>query len=160
MKHSDLRRIEAFTVQGIQARTLNADEASPTTAKLPALWGKFFSEYLPMTSNTSKRQPPEVIGVYFDYESDRHGYYNLLAGLKTQEQTPGTEHARVTVSCGSYLVFNAQGTMPDALIQEWVRIWEYFSTLDCGYKRSYTTDFEQYLGADSVAIHIAIKDHA
>jgi predicted transcriptional regulator YdeE len=160
MNNPVLKKVEAFPVQGLQVRTLNADEANPTTAKLPVLWGTFFTEYLPKASETSKSQDPEIFGVYFGYESDHHGYYNLLAGLKTENQTQENGQACVLVQSGSYLVFNVQGAMPHALIQEWVRIWEYFSAPDCEFERSYTTDFEQYLGPESVAIHIAIKDHA
>ncbi len=34
-----LIEIQPFTVSGISARTLNSDEAQPSKAKLPGLWG-------------------------------------------------------------------------------------------------------------------------
>ena len=62
----------------------------------------------------------------------------------------------ITIPSGKYLVFTAMGPMPQALIETWAYIWDYFSK-DSGYIRTYSTDFERYESSERVEIYIAIK---
>lgn len=158
MTYATLRYIDTFKVMGIQVRTLNTNEFDPATAKIPALWQKFFVRFLPATDSDQKNIAPEIYGVYFDYESDHQGNYSLLAGIKTLDTTlPTAESVTISVQGGTYLVFEAQGAMPEALISTWEQIWTYFDAPNCPFQRAYTTDFEQYLAADKVSVHIAVN---
>lgn len=37
-------------------------------------------------------------------------------------------------------------------------LWQYFSSDDCRYERTYTSDFEYYKNSNEIEIAIAIKD--
>jgi predicted transcriptional regulator YdeE len=50
----------------------------------------------------------------------------------------------------------AQGTLPDAVIATWGRIWTFFEE-NPQIKRRFATDFEAYTGPESVAVCIGIR---
>ena len=81
----------------------------------------------------------------------------MLAGVQVSTlNEPLDGLTGVTIPAGNYVVFTAHGSMPQALIQTWGAIWEYFSG-DPKYQRAYTFDFELYQAPDRVDIHIAVK---
>jgi hypothetical protein len=47
--------------------------------------------------------------------------------------------------------------MPQAVIDAWVQVWQHFGQPRKDVERVYATDFEQYVGADEVAVHIGIR---
>jgi predicted transcriptional regulator YdeE len=56
-----------------------------------------------------------------------------------------------------YLGFSGRGTMPDAIIQTWRNIWDYFQG-ETPFERSYISDFEEYRAAGSeVDIFIGVR---
>ncbi|PTT26929.1 effector binding domain-containing protein, partial [Pseudomonas sp. HMWF021] len=55
-----------------------------------------------------------------------------------------------------YLVFEAQGPLPDAVISTWGRIWEFFEQ-NPQIQRRYATDYEAYTGPESVAVYIGVR---
>lgn len=134
--------VTGFNVKGFSTRTQNADEFNQHTAKLPALWQKFYSSDL--ASNAA------VIAVYSNYESDVNGMYTNTVGIQSSEQ------ADAQVLSGSYLVFQGKGPMPQTVIELWHQIWTYFSA-NSPQQRSYQSDFEQYKGSDEVAIYIGVR---
>ena len=152
-----LIRIDAFTVAGIQTRTCNGNEVIPDTARIPALWGQFFADYLPSVIGSQASGVPEIIGVYSEYESDVDGDYTLVAGIRSEGER-GSEKSTVSVQAGTYLVFDVEGAFPQAVMQGWMDIWSYFSAPGCAYRRAYTSDFEQYLGMSHAAIHVSVLD--
>ena len=66
--------IKNMTIAGITERTKNEDEFNPSTARLPRLWERFFSENL-SREILQDNSNPLVYGVYSDYESDASGLY-------------------------------------------------------------------------------------
>jgi predicted transcriptional regulator YdeE len=54
---TEIKTVEAFNVKGFQARTTNAAEQSPQTAKIGGLWQQFFTS--PLFEPTAT-----VVGVY------------------------------------------------------------------------------------------------
>ena len=143
-------------VAGIEIRTTNQAEMNLSTAKIPSLWGRFYQEKI-QERMPGKKMEAQILGVYSKYASDHSGPYSLLAGVEvsTLNVLPqGT--TGITIPAGNYLVFTAHGSMPQALIQAWGTIWEYFSG-DPKYQRAYTFDFELYQAPDRVDIHIAVK---
>lgn len=154
-----LKNIEPFQVQGIQIRTKNVNEFDPSTAQIPALWKRFPSEVLETLSPANQGIHLEPFGVYFNYESDANGSYDVLAGAKVNNTSCDGQGA-LQVQGGAYLVFSAHGEMPRALIECWGGIWAYFSNPACVSKRAYLTDFEQYIASDLVLVHIGIQSIA
>jgi predicted transcriptional regulator YdeE len=146
----ELKTIEAFSVTGLKTRTTNAAEQNPATGRIGPLWGQFFSS--PLVS-----QGP-IYGVYSNYESDMYGAFDITAGVSGA--LVGNGWGTLQVQAGDYLVFRHKGAMPQAVLDCWVQIWQYFAQPRSDVQRSYATDFEQYVGADEIAIHIGVKKTA
>lgn len=80
----------------------------------------------------------------------------VLLGQDRQEAV-----VSVTIPTGTYLVFSAQGKMPDIVVDAWEKIWAYFNDPECKRVRLYEVDFEHYVNADmdeeQVDIYIGIE---
>jgi predicted transcriptional regulator YdeE len=146
----------AFLVVGLRTRTTNRIEAVPETAKISVLWGRFYADQVSDRIPDRLPDSPEVVAVYFDYESDHRGQYSLIVGHKVSslDHTP-KEMGGVLVRAGRYLRFPVEGPIPAALIETWQSIWKFFE-LSHEYERAYTTDYEVY-GSDGAEIYIAVK---
>ena len=144
--HPTMKHIDSFTVTGLTVRTKNSDEFNQETAKLPNLWEQFYVNN--PTPNTT------IFGVYSDYESDANGFYNVTVGATNDNQS--AELNAVKINSGNYLVFQTKGPMPQAVIETWERIWDYF-TEESAHQRCFMTDFEAYSNGDEVAIYIGVK---
>jgi len=145
-----------MTVLGIDVRTSNAAEADAGTARLPALWGRFYGENV-LERIPGKLSPAAPLGVYADYESDHLGEYRVVAGAAVEDGTAVPSGlARATVPAGRYLVFRGEGPMPDVVIQTWVSVWNHFSGSKAP-ARLFTADFELYRGPNAVDIHVAVR---
>ncbi|WP_417335486.1 GyrI-like domain-containing protein [Halobacteriovorax marinus] len=139
---------ESKIVYGLTIRTKNENEMNQETAKIGNLWGSFYSEVAPLLNKEEL-----VYGVYSSYESDHSGEFNVTAA--SEKKVDETE--AVEIEAGRYLVFTAQGEMPQAVIQAWTDIWNYFSDENSDFKRLYKTDFELYDGTNAVKVYIGIK---
>ena len=146
--------IQGFNVQGLHIRTCNADEMQPSTARIGPLWRDFASEVAPRMAPAA-----QVYGVYHRYESDANGAFEVLAGTDAllQPSEDAVELSLCEIQSGSYVVFEATGVMPQAVIDAWGRIWRYFADPQCPHQRAYTTDFERYGTAGRIDIFIAVR---
>ena len=143
------QHVDAFCVSGLTVRTTNREESAPATARLGALWGRFFGEEI-YASTSNRTADMRIFGVYSAYESDAHGAFDVTAGVVV---TDGK--GSISIDAGDYLVFTGQGEMPQMVIATWQRIWQYFEAHP-DVARSYRSDFEAYEGPDKVAIHIGV----
>ena len=149
-------QVPAFSVAGIAVRTSNRDEMVPESARIGALWDRFFSE------SWARRLPGpgadgRLYGVYSAYESDEHGAFDVTAGVSaTVQADPPVGTARVHVEPGDYLVFYREGPMPQMVIDAWGDVWRYFEAHP-EVRRCFDTDFELYEGPERVALHIGIR---
>ncbi|SFX49837.1 GyrI-like domain-containing protein [Pseudomonas sp. NFACC36] len=151
-----LKVVEPFTVAGLQVHTRNADEERPDTARIGPMWQQFFNEGL-FDRIPARLSESFVYGVYSNYESDATGYFDVTAGVQVDATSAG--FPAVAIEGGDYLVFSAQGPMPDCVIQTWGLIWAYFADNPQTLRR-FATDFEVYSGPDSVAIYIGVQSPA
>ncbi|BEU94611.1 GyrI-like domain-containing protein [Acidovorax sp. DW039] len=147
--------VSSFRVAGISTRTTNAAEADPATGRIGPLWDRFFSE-----SWEHKLPPPgndgRVFGVYSRYESDHRGAFDVTAGVAApSDHQPMPGATVVDVQAGDYLVFEAEGHMPQLVIDAWGAVWRYFEAHP-EVQRRFGTDFEAYAGPYHVAIHIGV----
>ncbi len=139
-------------IAGISIRTSNAVEIESDKSKLPTLWDNFYTEIL-----NKKIDGFPVYGLYTDYESDLNGKYTVLAGVEIKPDTTVPDDlATSEVIGGKYLVFEAQGKMPEIVFETWLKIWDYFSAEDTEHTRAYTSDFELYKSDSQIAIYISI----
>lgn len=142
-------------IAGISVRTTNSDELNPSTAKLSALWGQFYTDgCFNKIPNKSPASP--VYGVYSDYESNEKGAYQVTAGVAVDDKLPDSELTEVLVQAGDYLVFEHSGELPQAVIDTWAQVWTFFAA-NPEIKRCFATDFELYLSDKDVAIYIGIE---
>lgn len=160
-----ITHLDAFRVSGLSIHTQNRDEADPKTAKIGQLWRDFFGRDL--IHSTPNREPnTPIYGVYSGYESDHNGFFDVNAGVRVSdvldsstEQTDDDTHEFTTIDieAGDYMAFPTTGEMPQRIIDGWREVWTYFAANDSGYKRRFTTDFEQYVDEDNVVIYIAVE---
>ncbi len=115
--------------------------------------GRFFSEEQ-AESIPGKIPGSAIYGVYSAYESDASGAFDVTAGVAVNARPKGYE--TVQIEAGEYLVFEAQGPLPDAVIATWRRIWTFFEE-NPQIQRRYATDYEAYTGPESVAVCIGIR---
>jgi predicted transcriptional regulator YdeE len=146
----------AFLVVGLRTRTTNRIEAVPETAKIGSLWRKFYADGVSDFIPERVADSPEVVAVYYDYESDHRGKYSLIVGHKVSslDHTP-KEMGGVLVRAGRYLRFPVEGALPAGIIETWQVIWQFFE-VSHEYERAYTTDYEIYRDS-SAEIYIAVK---
>ncbi len=141
---------EAKTITGFKVRTKNEDEMNPKTAKIGALWQNYFEQIMP----TLGEMPPPAYGVYSNYESDAFGEFDVLVGGQGVENIADLE--TVTLEEGNYLCFEANGELPQAVIDTWGEIWSYFSDENCSQKRLFKTDYECYMSQSEAKIYIGV----
>lgn len=141
---------DAFRVSGLTARTTNREENDPATARIGALWNRFFGEQT-YESTPQRTGDTRIFSVYSAYESDAHGAFDVTAGVAV---SAGADS--VAIESGDYLVFTGRGEMPQMVIATWQRIWQYFEAHPEVVRR-YRSDFEAYEGPDAVAIHIGVS---
>ena len=146
--------IKSMTIAGITERTKNEDEFNPNTARLPRLWERFFSENL-SREILQDNSNPLVYGVYSDYESDASGLYTVTAGVEVPHTPLSTQFSTIIVNEGDYLVFTNRGPMPNAIIETWQAVWQYFAE-NIAQKRAYKSDFEVYASSEECAVYIGI----
>lgn len=131
--------VRSKTIVGYKTRTNNANPE-----KIGALWGMFIAEVNP--------QFPHY-GVYYNFESDVHGDYDILAGIEDEPHVP---FESVTIQEGRYLKFSAKGELPEAVMQCWEQIWAYFQDPSIDERRAYDTDFEVYRSMHEVEVYIGV----
>ncbi|MCG9577395.1 GyrI-like domain-containing protein [Vibrio tubiashii] len=148
----ELQTFKKIKLTGLSVTTTNADECQPETAKIGQLWEFFYKEIFPKLSSENR-----IYGVYTNYESDYNGKYDVIACSDFLNGETQETFVQTNIETGQYLVFSAQGELPDAVISLWQEVWHYFAAEDCQHKRSYTTDFEFYKGAQEVEIYIAVE---
>src|SRR5215469_13443289 len=122
----ELRIRDEFSVIGIGVRTSNAAEMSGSDARIPALWNDYFATAVPARI-PNKGPDQSTFAVYTEYESDHTGLYSLVLGqwVSSLDQIPdGMVGLKIPAS--RYLVFSADGTVPDAIVAAWREIWTYF----------------------------------
>lgn len=145
-----------FFVVGLEARTTNAAERDPQSAKIPALWQRFASAdfYGRVPHKMAKEKP---FAVYYNYQSDADGAYSVVVGY----QVPGVDDTPadltgLRVPGGRYLMFTANGDPTQAVPAAWAYIWDYFKQPGAP-KRAYTYDYEVYEGPIKTQIFIALE---
>lgn len=151
MKIVELKEKAIF---GTSIRTTNSNEMNPETAKIGIAWKKFDKEIV-----VDYQGGERVYGIYYNYESDASGEFDVLAGYEKDNNSLD----KVIIQNGKYLIFEAKAKTSDdnariqAVIETWGKVWQYFSDVNSEYKRAYKTDFEYYKNQTDIDIHISIN---
>jgi predicted transcriptional regulator YdeE len=137
------QQLHAMNVIGIATRTTNAAERDPATASIGKLWSRFYREGLG-DQIPGRIEPATILGVYTDHESDAAGAYTLLIGAAVERLDVVPDGMMsIAIPVADYLIFPAPGSLPDAIVETWARIWIAFAD-DTDNQRGYTTDIEFY----------------
>ena len=108
-----IEEVEEKLIYGISTRTKNANEINPETAKIGAIWQKFDS-----TVEVNYKDGEKVYGVYFNFESDVNGEFDVLAWYETLNDKLDT----VKIQKGKYLVFNKIFDETDDNTKEFIKL--------------------------------------
>jgi predicted transcriptional regulator YdeE len=129
---------------GMMARTSNALEMNPDTAKIGFTMQKFFSSGM-QAHISGRKNPGRIFAVYTHYESDEHGPYTYFLGEEVSDFDNVREgFETLTVPAQSYIKFTSEpGPMPAVCIHMWKKIWT-MTAAELGGKRAYGADFEIY----------------
>jgi predicted transcriptional regulator YdeE len=144
-----------FRAVGFAAATTSSPDSDPGPA-IGDLWRRFLAEGA--AERIPARVTPLLYGVYSGYAGDHLGEHTLLVGGESESTDPVEEPFRaVDVPAAEYLVFAAEGTMPDALIETWTGIWKYFEA--SAERRAFTVDFEIHdpRTPERVDVYIAVE---
>ncbi|MEI8321238.1 MAG: GyrI-like domain-containing protein [Alphaproteobacteria bacterium] len=134
----------AMKIVGISARTNNAAEMNPATAKIGATVQEYFHRGLPEKIQ-NRASPGTTYCIYTDYENDFQGDYTYFIGEEVcsfNEMPKGLNS--LTIPAQNYAQFTAgPGLMPGVCIEAWQKIWQ-MAPEDLSGPRSYQADFEIY----------------
>lgn len=81
-------------------------------------------------------------------------FFDVMAGVASTAAAQGFES--LVIEPGRYLVFEARGPMPDAIIATWQQVWAYFEKPGVE-SRAFVTDFEVYQADEVARIYIGIR---
>jgi len=131
------KQIEPFKLIGVAIKTTNKN--GQAMADIGQAWERFYSEAL--HSKIPAKVDEDIYAVYTDYQSDYQGKYTFILGCKVSSlaKIPNGFEGR-TFKGGRYLKYIAKGKMPDAVANQWEKIWQDEDKLD----RAYACDFEVY----------------
>jgi len=146
-----LVNINEKKITGLSLITSNEIEMNPDIGKIPILWQTFDN-----TVAVDYESGNRVYGIYYNYESDASGEFSVLAGTD-QNILIENNLETVTILSAQYLVFEAKGKMPQAVIEAWGEVWAYFDNQNSEHQRAYLTDFEYYKTSNEVEVCISIK---
>jgi predicted transcriptional regulator YdeE len=142
-------------VAGIKVRTTQRIEAVAQTAKIPALWRRFFVDKV--GDQISDRLPDSaILAVYTDYEQDDSGPFSVLLGhqVTTLEHVP-SGISGIWLLPGRYLCFEGAGPPFQYPHDAWQEIRRFFAHSH-EYERAFEADYEIHR-AESVAINVSIE---
>ena len=120
------------------------------------MWQEFFSKNI--SEKIENKVSNKIIACYHNYASDCDGMYMLTVGHEVSSLDENfDEFTMLSIPEQRYQIFTAKGTFPQALIEEWVKIWHYFKKDE--QKRAYQVDFEVHnpMTPDLVDIYIGLK---
>lgn len=137
-------KLPEIKLLGITARTNNALEMDPSTAKIGTTIRSYLSEQS-YEKISHRKNPGLTYCAYTNYESDMNGDYTYFIGEEVLEFSNAPEGlTQLTIPAQSYAKFTSDvGPMPNVCINLWQKIWK-MSPAELGAVRRYHTDFELY----------------
>jgi predicted transcriptional regulator YdeE len=159
MKNSHAVVDPGFKVIGITIRTTNIDAINH--GSIQKLWQRFFMESIP--SRIPNKIDNAIIALYYDFENDKNGHYNLLLGSRVSsiDEIPEGMVAQRVPEQKRIVFISGLGATSHIGIDLWQKIW----VLEDQNKitRSYIADYELYDERSQnpekaqMTIHIGIK---
>jgi predicted transcriptional regulator YdeE len=127
---------------GIAAQVSNSNFES-----IKKHWEKFYQT--DFSEIDSDKASDDIIAVYTDYQGDHTAPYTLIIGYEVNKETRAAQNLTEIEITGCHHSYKVTGQMPDALIQQWQKIW---SSPDGD--RAYNADYDRYISANEATIHV------
>ncbi len=116
------------------------------SAPITALWTRFFQQGLP------QRLAGGIYCVYSEYDDGDSGAYSVLVGCEVStEVTLPKGLAEQWIAPGAYHLIDASGELPGSIVEGWR------SVRDLPFKRTFRTDFEEYLPDNTQTIYVGVE---
>jgi len=144
--------LEKKTIYGLSTRTNNRDEFDPKKGKIGKLHHDFDANI-----TVNYQEGARVYALYYDFDSDMHGDYSVLAGTDAVVSSK-VDLEEVVIPAGKYMVFKGHGKVPAVVFETWQKVWSYFEDESEAARRAYSVDFEFYSGAEDIEIYISLKE--
>ncbi len=139
----NVKHVEAekgFDVIGITIRTTN--KAAIANGTIGKLWQQFFAESI--LSQIQNKIDNAVVAVYYDFENDKNGEYNVLIGARVSsvDNIPAGMVAQHVPIQKRTIFISEPGPISQIVFDLWKKIW----ILEDQNKinRAYTIDYELY----------------
>lgn len=132
------------TVVGIEVRTTNEWERNADSARIPALWNRFYRDGVP-DRVPHKSGDGNLIELYTDYEGDETAEYTAFIGYEV-DQVDGLSEGLVsrTMPACKYLVFTSErGPVVEVVQAAWKKLWS-MDSAELGEQRAFSADFELF----------------
>lgn len=107
--------------------------------EIMGLWGEIMPLHL----------TGDLYAVYFNFESNHLGDYDLLIGTKT-----ATMEDSISLVANKYMCIPVEDNNIENVGKAWQAIW---SNPEIETKRAYLTDFEKYAQDGSITIYLSIQ---
>lgn len=140
--------LEEKIITGISVRTSN--KAKDISAKIGALWEKFFSEGI--YASIENKVNDKSIGLYTNYEGDFNNDYDVVVCTEVSKENPNFENR--IIPAGKYAKFIVKGDSKKDVAEFWGKLW------NMDLPRKYSCDFEEYQPGgtlENCEIHIYIS---
>lgn len=149
----------SFNVIGIVIRTTN--KAAIVDGTIQKLWQQFFIESI--LSKIPNKVDNAIVALYYDFENDKNGQYNILIGAKVSSinEVPVGMVAQNVPAQKITVFLSETGPRGSVVLDLWKKIW---SLEDQGkLEKTYIADYELYDERSQdpqnvqMEIHIGIK---
>ena len=144
----EMIELSAKTIIGLTARTANDDPQMG--AVIGSLWQRLFAEGI--YEQIACKANSHTIGLYSDYEDGARGHYSITVGCEVTEAESLPQAAVVkTIPGGRYAKVTVMGDAVEAVGRAWEELWQ------LPLERTFTGDFEEYIGEEQIDIYIAVR---
>jgi predicted transcriptional regulator YdeE len=155
MMQPEIFALDAMYIVGTEIRTQNRLEAKRGSARIPAHWDNFYNQHI--VRRIPNRTGEDIYGIYTHYANGHKGEYSHIIGIEVAGLLNIPEGmVGLMIPEGEYMVFTAEGEMPEAVADVWEDIRAYFEE-NTIYQRAYTYDFEVYDPSEPEIVNIYVS---
>ncbi len=145
--------IPKFNVIGISIRTTN--ENGQSAIDIEKIWDRFWNEDI--QKQIPNKVNDDIYAVYTDYETDFTGSYTAIIGLPVSSLENIPEgFLGITIETAVYKKFVSKGTMPAAILNTWMEIWQN-KNMDRTYIADFTVHGKKYYDGDNAEVETFIS---
>ncbi len=136
---TEVVKVPQTIIAGVTAHTTLKEN------KIGSLWKQLYSKYY------RHIQKSEKYAIYSNYsKSDHSGSFDITIGAQAVPS-----EIKDSIPAGTYLKVTVSGLMPQAVIDEWPKLYQYIDEQKI--KRTGVCDFEKHISNSEVEIYVHIQ---